>query len=147
MDLVRSAAITPGISEPEEVREMRSANRPKTGKRKIPMTAFQPGQSGNPGGRPKRTPQEFELIEACREKAPTALNVIETLMRSAKKESVRLDAAIFLIERGYGKAIEKIEQLQNPLEETSTAVLLAMRDHFSAKLQAQPKVLAYANGS
>ena len=124
-----------------------SANKPKTGKRKAPWTAFRPGQSGNPNGRPKRTPQEFQLIEACQEKAPEALIVIETLMRSGKKESVRLDAAIFLIERGYGKPIETFQQVQNPLDEASTAVLLAMRDHFTAKLQVAPKVLAYHDGS
>ena len=124
-----------------------SANRPKTGKRKASWTAFRPGQSGNPKGRPKRTPQEFQLIEACQEKAPTALVVIETLMRSAKKESVRLDAAIFLIERGYGKAIETFQQVQNPLDEASTAVLLAMRDTIIAKEEARLKGLEYASGS
>jgi len=30
-----------------------SVNRQKTGKRKAPRTAFKPGQSGNPAGRPK----------------------------------------------------------------------------------------------
>ena len=68
-------------------------------------------------------------------------------MRSGKKESVRSDAAIFLIERGYGNAIEKIEQVQNPVEETSTAVLLEMRDTIVGRREARPKVLEYANGS
>lgn len=33
-----------------------SANRPKTDKRKAPKSAFKPGQSGNPSGRPKEDP-------------------------------------------------------------------------------------------
>jgi hypothetical protein len=77
--------------------------RPKTDKRPVPRTAFKPGQSGNPGGRPKRTAEEFALIEACRQKSPEALGVIEHLMKHAEKDAVRLAAAIFIIERGYGK--------------------------------------------
>lgn len=33
-----------------------SENTPKTDKRPAPRTAFKPGQSGNPGGRPKNSP-------------------------------------------------------------------------------------------
>jgi hypothetical protein len=80
---------------------------------------FAKSRSGNPGGRPKRTPEEAQLIEACREKTPDALAVIQELMESSSNDRVRLAAAQFIIERGYGKAPERIALLdareQGPL--------------------------------
>jgi hypothetical protein len=100
-----------------------SQNRRKTGKRKAPHSAFQPGRSGNPGGRPKLTPeqkaQEFELIQACRSKSPQAIAVIEQLMHRADRDSVRLAAASLIVERGWGKAVQAIEHSgkdDNPIE-------------------------------
>lgn len=41
------------------------ANRQKTGKRKAPSTAWRPGESGNPDGRPKLSPdQKAARLEA-----------------------------------------------------------------------------------
>ncbi len=88
---------------------MKSENRHKTG-RKPPRSAFKPGTSGNPGGRPKRTPEEkaeeLALEAACRAKTKDALTVILSLMKVADKDSVRLSAAQFIIERGWGKAVQ-----------------------------------------
>lgn len=86
----------------------KSANRPKTGRR-APKSAFKPGQSGNPNGRPKKTQEEYDLEAACKEKAPAAIKVIEALMYGADKDSVKLAAATFIIERGHGKAVQKSE--------------------------------------
>lgn len=72
-------------------------------KRPAPPHAFKKGQSGNPGGRAKRTPEEFELIAACREKTPEALNVIYGIMQNGESDKVRLSAAQAIIERGHGK--------------------------------------------
>lgn len=84
-------------------------NRQKTG-RKATRTSFQPGKSGNPGGRPKLTPEEkaeeLALEVACREKTEEALATIVSLMNKADKDSVRLAAAQFVIERGRGKAVQ-----------------------------------------
>jgi hypothetical protein len=77
--------------------------------RSRPHTLWKKGHSGNPSGRPKRTPEEIELIEACRLKTPDALNVIQDLMVHSTNDRVRLAAAQFIIERGYGKAPERIE--------------------------------------
>jgi hypothetical protein len=85
-----------------------SENRSKTG-RKAPRTAFLPGRSGNPGGRPKKTEEEFQLIQACQQKAPEALAQIERLMMNGRAEKVRFAAAAFIIERAYGKAVERVE--------------------------------------
>jgi hypothetical protein len=72
---------------------------------------FTKGKSGNPLGRPKRTLEETQLIEACRAKTPEALAVIGDLMDNSANDWVRLAAAQFIIERGYGKAPERIELL------------------------------------
>jgi hypothetical protein len=69
---------------------------------------FTKGVSGNPGGRPRRTEDEARLIEACREKSEAALGVIEELMEDSANDRVRLAAAQFIIERGWGKAPERL---------------------------------------
>jgi hypothetical protein len=74
---------------------------------------FAKGVSGNPGGRPKRTEDEAALAEACRAKTPEALAVVESLMRGSDNDRVRLAAAQFIIERGWGRAPEKIELVDN----------------------------------
>ena len=86
-----------------------SANRQKTWRR-ASRTSFQPGQSGNPSGLPKLTPEEnaeqTALDQACRDKTKESLKTILRLMKSAGKDSVRLAAAEFVIERGWGKAVQ-----------------------------------------
>ncbi len=72
--------------------------------KKLPRgKSFAAGTSGNPSGRPKRTEEEFELIAACKAKAPAALGVIENIMINGESEKTRLTAAIAIIERAYGK--------------------------------------------
>jgi hypothetical protein len=104
-----------------------SENRQKTGRRKAPITAFKPGQSGNPGGRPKRTQQEYDLMAACGAMTPEALKTIVNLMLHADKDSVRLSAAMFIIERRYGKSVERKETRVGPLDDATTAELLEMK--------------------
>ncbi len=84
------------------------SNKPKAMPRGQP---FEKGKSGNPGGRPKRTEEEVDLIEACRVKTPEALQTILELMEGSDNDRVKLAAAQYVIERGYGKAPERIELL------------------------------------
>lgn len=65
--------------------------------------AFPAGNSANPGGRPKRTEEEFKLIDACKTKSPRALEVMSEIMEHGESEKTRLAAAIAIIERAYGK--------------------------------------------
>jgi HEAT repeat protein len=57
-------------------------------------TSFQPGQSGNPAGRPKG-------IEAlARAHTPAAIAALVDALRSPKE---RVSAAVALLDRGWGK--------------------------------------------
>ena len=80
----------------------KSANKPR-GK------PFGPNNLANPVGRPKQTEEELDLVAACKVKSRDALEVIEELMVSGKSDAVRLNAAAFVIERGFGKAVQPTE--------------------------------------
>ena len=73
-----------------------SASTPETRARKLPSTAWQPGQSGNPRGRP-RAP--FDIAAMCREHAPEA---VATLVAALKDPRHRVAAAQALLDRGFG---------------------------------------------
>ena len=63
-------------------------------------TTFKPGQSGNPGGRPKG-------IEAlAREHTPAALAALVDALRSPRE---RVSAAVALLDRGWGKPTVTVE--------------------------------------
>jgi hypothetical protein len=64
---------------------------------------FAKGQSGNPTGRPPKTREELDLIAACRDRAPEALEAMVQIMTNGESERNRLAAAMAIIERGYGK--------------------------------------------
>lgn len=82
-----------------------SENKEKT-KRKAPPHAWKAGQTGNPGGRPKRTEEEIDLIAACKDKTGDALAVLTQIMNSGENERNRITAAMAIIERGHGKAVQ-----------------------------------------
>ena len=74
-------------------------------KKKPRGKSFAAGSSGHPTGRPKRTEEELDLLAACKFKSVDALARIENLMTTARSDSVQLNAAQFIIERAYGKAV------------------------------------------
>ena len=78
---------------------------------------FLPGQSGNPGGRPK---DEHRVGELARSYTVEAIETLVDLMRHGKDERVRGTAAQALLDRGWGKA--KVEVVSNA--ETSYLELL-----------------------
>jgi hypothetical protein len=102
----------------------------KPKKRAAPKTAFKKGVSGNPGGRPKRTEEELDLIAACKDRTPAALAVIEAIMLAGENERNKLSAAMAIIERGYGKAVQPVEASGpngGPIETVQTITLVAMK--------------------
>ena len=68
------------------------------------MAKFQPGQSGNPSGRPK---VNAEIKELARSFGKEALEKMAALLES-DDEKVRLAAAQALLDRGYGKPTQMI---------------------------------------
>jgi hypothetical protein len=67
---------------------------------------FQPGQSGNPKGRPK----EYSEIKAlARTFGPEAIETLANLMRNSEDERTRVVAAKELLDRGFGKAEQSID--------------------------------------
>ena len=69
---------------------------------------FAPGQSGNPGGRPK---DEHRVGELARSFTLEAIETLVDLMRHGRDERVRGTAAQALLDRGWGKA--KVEVVSN----------------------------------
>lgn len=66
---------------------------------------FAPGQSGNPSGRPKTTPEQQDALAAIRALAPNAAEVLSNIMSDEKAApAARLKAAEIVLERTYGKA-------------------------------------------
>ena len=62
---------------------------------------FAPGQSGNPGGRPK---DDHRVAELARSYTLEAIETLVELMRHGKDERVQGTAAQALLDRGWGKA-------------------------------------------
>lgn len=66
---------------------------------------FQPGQSGNPSGRPKINP---EVRELAREHTAKAIETLASIMLTGQTEPARVAASKELLDRGWGKPIQAI---------------------------------------
>ena len=66
--------------------------------------AFQPGQSGNPAGRPKEDPV---LKEMARAKTPEAFAVVVECLQDEDKK-IALKAAEIILDRGHGRPAQAI---------------------------------------
>ncbi len=82
------------------------ANRRKTGKRK--RTSWKPGQSGNPAGRPKRTPEQKEIEDLARTWSRAAINRLGKIATKGEdKDAVRACEAI--LDRGFGRSRQQVD--------------------------------------
>lgn len=72
-------------------------NRTKTGR-------FKPGSSGNPGGRPKHTPEQRDALEAVKSLAPDAVEAMARLLKAGDTPpALQVRIAEIVLDRAYGK--------------------------------------------
>ena len=65
---------------------------------------FQPGQSGNPSGRPKMTAEEKKIRDMFRKLGPNAIKKLEEMLSAERLSSIAKVRIIeIILERAYGK--------------------------------------------
>jgi tyrosyl-tRNA synthetase len=76
----------------------------------VRSTSFKPGQSGNPGGRPKLTQDELDALTMAKQFAPDAIRALHEIATSkTASDKARVTAAEAIINRVYGKPKETVE--------------------------------------
>jgi hypothetical protein len=68
---------------------------------------FVKGASGNPGGRPRKTSEQYRVDEACRKLSLKAVDVLVDIMENGADERNRLKAAETILHRGQGRPRER----------------------------------------
>jgi hypothetical protein len=70
---------------------------------------FQPGQSGNPGGRRRKSDDDRRVEELARSLGEDAIKTLASIMRSTKAPaSARSAAAQAVLDRGFGRPLQSI---------------------------------------
>src|SRR5262249_42015111 len=99
---------------------------------------FQPGRSGNPGGRKRGL---VHLQAEARRYTAEALRTLLGLMRAARSEGVRLSAAEVILDRGWGKAVQALQVdtkfAEKKLSELNPAELQELEERLSLDVQGQ----------
>lgn len=70
---------------------------------------FQPGQSGNPSGRPPLDPEVKHVRELAKAYTPQALEALVQITTAGQSESARVAGAKELLDRAWGKSTQPVE--------------------------------------
>lgn len=85
---------------------------------------FAPGESGNPGGRPRLKQEQRDALEAIRDLAPQTPAILSAIMADAgAPPAQRLKAVEMILDRTYGKPDMAVR-----LEDPKTDVLAEIRE-------------------
>ena len=78
-----------------------------TAKHRVPRTAFKPGRSGNPGGRPKAL---ADVIELARTHTPIAIKRLASIVRDDEAPpAAQVAASMALLDRAWGKPVQPVD--------------------------------------
>ena len=82
---------------------------------------FLPGQSGNPGGRPKKTEEEKDALEEIRKLAPGVAAKMQEMLNAPKVPAIaKVRILEIILERTYGKP-ETAIRLNNEAQSAEAA--------------------------
>src|SRR4029077_19750658 len=102
--------------------------------------SWRPGQSGNPGGRPKKI---VDLAAMAREHGPECIAKCVALMRKSPDERVQFSALKELLDRGYGGPAQSVSSDGASSADLTLLHLLAARMlHDAAQPTLEAKVVA-----
>ena len=96
---------------------------------------FQPGQSGNPSGRPKR---EGEIRDLARAYTATAIQRLAEIVLFNKDDRVAIVAAEALLDRGWGRPAQSLQFEDTtppaPMEPTGETMSAVEQQHLYARM-------------
>lgn len=80
----------------------------RTGKKQANSGSFKKGQSGNPGGRKKKTPELIEVENLCKQASPRAVERLKEWIESDNAKA-SVTACMGLLAQGFGTPKQRIE--------------------------------------
>lgn len=92
-----------------------AANSAESTPRKVVGRPFQPGQSGNPSGRPKKIAELSQAVREQLDPGDLAALWLSVATDPEQKMTDRLEASRLLADRGWGKAADFKPQEDDPL--------------------------------
>ena len=84
---------------------------------------FAPGESGNPSGRPKQTPEQADAMEQIKALAPEAVAEMRRLLLAEETPSaLKVRSAEAVLDRAYGKPQQFATVHQYPLQDVEIVI-------------------------